>query len=242
MGSSEPSLSRPVHPMATRCCWAPWPMRSIRACTPSCPTMRRVLLRRCHCLRARSTLVLVGAAFPIKSMRTWVRSAWEGEARRAYLWHLRHRSMGAIVAGELLKHMTKVNVAAAVPYKARSAVANDLIEGHRGDVPAVTTSATPLVEAGKPPIAIRRRSARQHNRLPQPSPKPAFPARWRKPGTGFPQHHQDDRPPEQVSRKALRCGAVERLSVNEGQRGGGGRAGHQPLFTPCRAGALARGD
>jgi tripartite-type tricarboxylate transporter receptor subunit TctC len=170
-------------------------------------------------LLARSfNLVVVSPASPIKSIADLIAAAKAEPDKLTFGTY--GTGTSAHLAGELFKHMTKVNLTA-VPYKGSVAAITDLIGGQIEVMFTAVASAAPLVEAGQL-RAIAVTSAER---------SAAFPLLPTISEAGVPGYVAEAwyglyaparTPPEIIDRlnrsaaKALQSEAFRRLSVNEG--------------------------
>ena len=170
-------------------------------------------------LLARSfNLVVVNPASPIKSIADLIAAAKAEPDKLSYGTY--GTGTSAHLAGELFKHMAKVNLTT-VPYKGAAPAITDLIGGQIQVIFTTVASAASLVEAGQL-RAIAVTSAERSAAFPQlPTVSEAGVARLcggslvRSLCAGQ-NAARDHRPPEQSAAKALQSDVFRRLSVNEG--------------------------
>ena len=170
-------------------------------------------------LLARSfNLVVVHPASPIKSMADLIAAAKEEPGRLTYGTY--GTGTSAHLAGELFKHMAKVNLTA-VPYKGAAPAITDLIGGQIQVIFTTVASAASLVEGGQL-RALAVTSAERSAAFPQlptvaEAGVPGYAAEaW------YGLYAPAGTPPEVIDRlnksaaKALQSDVFRRLSVNEG--------------------------
>jgi tripartite-type tricarboxylate transporter receptor subunit TctC len=170
-------------------------------------------------LLARSfNLVVVNPASPIKSMADLIAAAKEEPGRLTYGTY--GTGTSAHLAGELFKHMAKVNLTA-VPYKGAAPAITDLIGGQIQVIFTTVASAASLVEGGQL-RALAVTSAERSAAFPQlptvaEAGVPGYAAEaW------YGLYAPAGTPPEVIDRlnksaaKALQSDVFRRLSVNEG--------------------------
>ena len=170
-------------------------------------------------LLARSfNLVVVNPASPIKSMADLIAAAKEEPGRLTYGTY--GTGTSAHLAGELFKHMAKVNLTA-VPYKGAAPAITDLIGGQIQVIFTTVASAASLVEGGQL-RALAVTSAERSAAFPQlptvaEAGVPGYAAEaW------YGLYAPARTPPEIIDRlnksaaKALQSDVFRRLSVNEG--------------------------
>ena len=195
---------------------------------------------------ARSfNIVVVNPASPIKSIADLIAAARAEPDKLSYGTY--GTGTSAHLAGELFKHMAKVNLTT-VPYKGSAPAITDLLGGQIQVMFTTVASAASLVEAGQLRAhrgdlggALAGLSATADGRR-----KPAFPAMPLETWYGL--FAPGKTPPDIIDRlnksaaKAVQSEAFKKLAVNEGLvmvAGAAGRA--RPIF-PRRGGALAQGD
>lgn len=170
-------------------------------------------------LLARSfNLVVVNPASPIKSIADLIQAAKAEPGKLTYGTY--GTGTSAHLAGELFKHMAKVNLTA-VPYKGAAPAITDLIGGQIQVIFTTVASAASLVEAGQL-RAIAVTSAERSAAFPQlptvsEADVPGYAAEaW------YGLYAPARTPPEIIDRlnksaaKALQSDVFRRLSVNEG--------------------------
>ena len=170
-------------------------------------------------LLARSfNLVVVNPASPIKSMADLIAAAKAEPGRLTYGTY--GTGTSAHLAGELFKHMAKVNLTA-VPYKGAAPAITDLIGGQIQVIFTTVASAASLVEGGQL-RALAVTSAERSAAFPQlptvaEAGVPGYAAEaW------YGLYAPAGTPPEVIDRlnksaaKALQSDVFRRLSVNEG--------------------------
>ena len=168
-------------------------------------------------LVARSfNIVVVNPASAIKSIADLIAAARAEPQKLSYGTY--GTGTSAHLAGELFKHMAKVNLTT-VPYKGAAPAITDLIGGQIQVMFTTVASCASLVEAGQLRIAVTSADARRHSRNCRQCPRRGFPAmRLNRYGLYAPAKT----PPDIIDRlnksaaKAVRSEAFKKLGMNEG--------------------------